>query len=355
MKRRKIKVKKNIFKKIVAVAGVASMLLLSACGNNNTAAGSQAGASSTENKELTKITLCLEWTPNTNHTGFYAAQALGYYKEAGLEVEIVQPPEDGATAMCAAGQAQFAIAAQDTMVAALALDEPLEISAVAALIQHNTSGIISRQGDGITTAKGLEGKRYSTWDSPIELATLKNLVEKDGGDFSKVKLIPNNITDEPGALKANQTDAIWVFYGWGAINAKEMNVPCDFWFFKDLNPVFDYYTPIIIGNDKYMKENPEITKAFLSATAKGYEYAISNPKDAADKLIAGDTTGSLKGSESLVYASQEYLSKEYKADAKAWGVIDADRWNNFYKWLFDNKLCDKDLTGKGFTNDYLPQ
>ena len=50
-----------------------------------------------EEAQLKKITFCLDWTPNTNHTGVYAAQALGYYKEAGLDVEIVQPPE---TAPC---------------------------------------------------------------------------------------------------------------------------------------------------------------------------------------------------------------------------------------------------------------
>ena len=66
-----------------------------------------------------KITFCLDWTPNTNHTGLYVAQAKGYYEEAGLDVEIVQPPDNGAALMCAAGQAQFAIEAQDTMAASL--------------------------------------------------------------------------------------------------------------------------------------------------------------------------------------------------------------------------------------------
>ena len=93
--------------------------------------------------ENEKITFCLDWTPNTNHTGLYVALAKGYYEDAGLDVEIVQPPENGAALMCAAGQAQVAIEAQDTMAASLALDEPLGITAVAAVIQHNTSGIIS--------------------------------------------------------------------------------------------------------------------------------------------------------------------------------------------------------------------
>ena len=312
------------WKKIVAGTLSAIMLLsVTACGSSSTK--SESASTEASKKELTKVTFCLDWTPNTNHTGIYAAKALGYYEDAGLDVEIVQPPENGAATMCASGQAQFAIEAQDTMAAALDSDDPLGITAVAGLIQHNTSGIISRKGDGITSPKGLEGKTYSTWESPIEQATLKTVMKDEGADFSKVKLIPNNITDEPAALKANQTDAIWVFYGWGG------------------------------ANNDLLKNPPDEAKAFLAATKKGYQYAIDNPKKAADLLIAGDDTGSLKGSEDLVYKSQEWLSKQYVADADNWGVIDETRWNNFYKWLAENKLTTKDLTGKGFSNDYLPK
>ena len=318
------------------------------------AAAFAAGVSA-EDKDLEKVTFCLDWTPNTNHTGLYVAQSLGYYEEAGLDVEIVQPPEDGAALMCASGQAQFTIEAQDTMAASLALDDPLGITAVAAVIQHNTSGIISRAGDGIDTPAGLTGKTYSTWESPIELAMLENVVNGDGGDFSQVTLIPNDITDEPAALAAHQTDAIWVFEGWGYINSEVEGIDCDYFNFSDVNPVFDYYTPVIIANNDYLAENPDQAKAFMEAPAKGYEYAAEHPEEAADMLIAGDNTGSLKGAEELVKKSQEFLSVKYIDDADSWGVIDADRWNAFYSWLYENELCAKDLTGIGFSNDYLPQ
>ena len=244
---------KKTMKKFIAPAAAAAMVLA-------LPTGVYAGEQDTE-----KITFCLDWTPNTNHTGLYVAQAKGYYEEAGLDVEIVQPPENGAALMCAAGQAQFAIEAQDTMAASLALDEPLGITAVAAVIQHNTSGILSRAGDGIDKPAGLTGKTYSTWDSPIELAMLENVVNGDGGDFSQVTLIPNDITDEPAALAANQTDAIWVFQGWGGINADVEGVDCDYFAFSDINPVFDYYTPVIIANNDYLSENPDQAKAFMEA------------------------------------------------------------------------------------------
>lgn len=349
MKKKYIKNSRKI-QRFVALAMTAamSMGMLAACGDNT--------GELTKNEDgLVEITFCLDWTPNTNHTGLYVADALGYYKEAGIDITIVQPPENGATQCCASGQAQFAIDAQDTLAAAFDMDEPLGVTAVAAVLQHNTSCIISRAGEGMDTPKGLEGKQYSTWDSPIELAMLEYVMKQDGGDFGKVTLIPNVITDEPAALSAKQTDAVWVFYGWSGINAELKGVDCDYWYFKDISSELDYYTPIIVANNEFLEKNSEIARKFMEATVKGYEYAAENPKEAAKMLIEGDETGSLKANEELVYKSQEYISKQYVDDATGFGVIDESRWNSFYKWLYENKLTTNDLTGVGFSNEYLPE
>lgn len=344
----------KLLKKILACTLSATMLLsFTACNSDSTE--SETSNAEASNEELIKITFCLDWTPNTNHTGVYVAKQLGYYKDAGLDVEIVQPPEDGAVLTCATGQAQFAVGYQDTMVSAIDSDEPLGVTAIAAITQHNSSGILSRKSDNINSPKDLTGKTYSTWNLPIELAMLKNVVNSDGGDFDKVKLIPNDITDEPAALQAKQTDAIWVYYSWGGINAAIENVGCNYLAFKDLNPTFDYYSPVILANNDFLKTSPEIVKKFIEATKKGYEYAVTNPKDAADMLIKGDNTGSLNGSKDLVYASQEWLASQYLDDNGKWGTIDPTRWNNFYKWLFDNSLITHDLTNKGFTTDYISE
>ena len=89
------------------------------------------------------ITLVLDWTPNTNHTGFYVALEKGYFEDEGLNVKIVQPPEDGATTMVASGQAQFGIDFQDYLAPVFTSEEKIPVEAVATLIQHKTSGIIS--------------------------------------------------------------------------------------------------------------------------------------------------------------------------------------------------------------------
>lgn len=306
--------------------------------------------STTKPEEKTKITFVLDWTPNTNHTGLYVAQEKGYFEDMNLEVEIVQPPEDGAEALVGSGKAQFGVSFQDTMIPAIVGDSAMPIEACAALLQHNTSGIISRKGEGMDTPKGLEGKKYATWDLPIEKATLKQVMANDGGDFDKVELIPSTVTDEVSALKTKSVDAIWIFYGWAGVATEVAGLATDYFAFKDIDPVFDYYTPVVIGNSDWMKENPEAAKAFLSALKKGYEYAIDNPDAAADIL----TTAVPELDKELVTKSQSYLSTQYKAEVSQWGYIDKDRWNAFYNWINENKLSDTEIPEDfGFTNDYL--
>lgn len=337
----------RLLKKAGALSLAALLALsLAACGGKKD--GGAAG--------LTEVTLCLDWTPNTNFTGLYAAQAQGWFEEAGLKVSIVQPPEDGAAAICAAGQVEFAITAQDSIASAFAREDPLEVTAVAALLQHNTSGIISRAGEGMDRPAGLAGRTYSTWNTPTELAMMERVVTADGGDFSQVNLIPNNIVDEAGALRENQTDAIWIFYGWGGISARESGLDFDYFYFKDIDPVFDYYTPILIANNAFLAERPETARAFLSAAARGYEYAIQHPEEAARMLIDGDDTGSLRGIENVVLASQAWITDQYKAEEPRWGYIDPARWNAFYQWLNDHDLVENPIPeNTGFTNDFLPQ
>ena len=127
----------------------------------------------------------------------------------------------------------------------------------------------------------------------------------------------------------------------------------DYFEFADIDPVFDYYTPVIIGGNAWLEENPETAKAFLTALSRGYTYAVENPTEAADLLM--DAVPELRSSSDLVYASQEYLAEEYIADAARWGEFDGNRWAAFYNWLNENDLTDEKIDPMyGFTNDYLP-
>lgn len=303
-------------------------------------------------QEPEAITFVLDWTPNTNHTGLYVALEKGYFEDQGLTVEIVQPPEDGADALVASGKAQFGVSFQDTMAPGVAGDNALPTTAVAALIQHNTSGIVSRKGEGMDRPRGLEGHKYATWDTPIELAMIKNVVEADGGDYEKIELIPSTVTDEVSALQSNSVDAIWIFYGWAGVKMELEDLETDYFSFSDINPVFDYYTPVIIGNNDFLQENPETATKFLTALRDGYEFSIANPQEAAEILCSAAP----ELDPELAAASQDYLANQYKADVERWGYIDPERWNAFYQWLNENDLAETELPmNAGFSNAYLPE
>ena len=314
-----------------------------------------AGCGSTAGKqEDNAITIVLDWTPNTNHTGIFVAQAKGYFEDAGLKVNIVQPPEDGAVTLVASGKAQFGVSFQDSLAPAFVGDAALPVTAVAAVIQHNTSGIISRAGEGMHTPKGLEGKKYATWDLDVEKATIRDVMKADGGNFDLVQLIPSTVTDEVSALQSGSVDAIWIFYGWAGVACQVAGLNTDYFEFADIDPAFDYYTPVIIGNDAWLAEHPETAKAFVAALSKGYTDAVNNPKEAADILM--NAAPELKANSQLVYASQQYLAKEYIADAARWGEFDGSRWAAFFNWLNKNDLlAEKIDPNHGFTNSFLPQ
>ncbi len=330
--------RKNMKKLIALLLSVAIIFCASACGKTDS---------------NNKITIVLDWTPNTNHTGIFVAQANGYFEEAGLDVEIVQPPEDGAVSLVASGKAQFGVAFQDTLAPAFIGDDAMPVTAVAAVIQHNTSGIISRKGEGMNTPGGLEGKKYATWDLDVEKETIREVMKADGGNFDLVELIPSTVTDEVSALKSGSVDAIWIFYGWAGVACETAGLETDYFEFADINPVFDYYTPVIIGSNTWLDENPKAAKAFVEALSKGYTYAAENPKDAADILM--EAAPELKSNSELIYASQEYLASEYIADASKWGEFDPERWAAFYNWLNEKNLLEEKIDPDfGYTNNFLP-
>lgn len=334
----------------VAGAAAAATCGLAACGGSGAAATTEAASTAAASGDATKLTFVLDYTPNTNHSGVYVAIAKGYYADENLDVEVVQPPEDGADALVGTGKAQVGMGYQDVMANYLGSDDKLPVTAIAATIQHNTSGIMSRAGEGIDRPRGMEGKRYGTWDQDVEKAIVKSVVETDGGDFSKVELVPSG--DEVSGLKSNQFDCVWGYEAWGLQNARIQGLDCDYWSFRSIDSAFDYYTPVIIANDDFLKDSPEVAKAFLRATKKGYEFCVENPDEAAQILCdaAPETDAE------LAKASAEYLADQYTADASSWGIIDPDRWAAFYTWMNDNQLTPValDVNG-GFSMDYLEQ
>ena len=303
-----------------------------------------------KNQKLKKITVVLDWVPNTNHTGIYVARDKGYYKEEGFEVEIIQPTEGGAADLIAAGKGEFGISYQEQVTYARLANPPLPVKAIAAIIAHNTSGFASPVGKNIKTPKDFEGKIYGGWGSPIEETMIRALMEKYGADYSKVQIVNIGASDFITSVQKD-VDFSWIFYGWDGIASEVKDFKINFLKLQDLDKNLDFYTPVIITSEQIIKNESEMAKKFLSATSKGYNFAINNPEESA--LILVKNAPELD--KEIVVASQKYLASQYQADNSKWGIMNEDLWHNFSKWMLDNNLIKQDLDYKNaYTNELLP-
>lgn len=297
-----------------------------------------------------KVTVMLDWFPNTNHTGLYVAKDKGFFKEQGLDVEIVQPGE-GSTAdqLVAAGKADFGISYQESVTQARSTGIPLV--SVAAVIQHNTSAFASLKEANITSPKDFAGKRYGGWGSPVEEAVIKAVMEKAGADPSQVKNITLGATDFFTSI-GRDADFEWIYYGWDGVEAQRRGMQLNMIILKDLDPALDYYTPVIVTNEKHISEQAELVKKFMAATAQGYQWSIENSAGAADILLKNAP----ELNADLVRESQAWISKKYQDDASRWGLQKEEVWARYANWMFERGLIKNSIeANKAFTNEFIPQ
>lgn len=326
-------------KKVISIAlafGIMSSLY--GCGNKTV-----------DSNNLEKVTVILDYVPNTNHTGMYVAKEKGYYKEAGLDVEIIEPTEGATASLVAVGKGDFGISYQEDVTYAKASTDPLPIKAVAAIIQHNTSGFASYKDKNITSVKDFEGKTYTGWGSPAEEAVLKAVMEKGGADPSKINIITSSESTGFAALE-NKVDLMWIFKGWDGVSMDMAGIPYNYIEVKDLDSRLDYYTPVIITNDNVINNKKDMAQKFISATSKGYEYAEKNSDESAGILHKYAPDYDLE----MLKKSQEYLSSKYSEDTDKWGIMKEEVWDNYTDFMKENNLIENDVKSSDcYTNEFL--
>lgn len=322
------------------------VVVLAACSNDQ---DSDSASSPEKKDDLEEITVVLDWTPNTNHTGLYVAQEKGYFADKGLDVEIIMPGEAGADQLVASGKAEFGVSYQESVTEARIQDVP--IVSIAAVIQHNTSGFASPKEKDITSPKDFEDKAYGGWGAPLEKAVLSSLMQQENADVEKVEIVNMGDTDFFTAVKRD-VDFAWVFYGWTGVEAELRDEEINMVYLTDYTDKLDYYTPVLATNEKMIEDNPDTVKRFLAAASNGYEFSIENPEEAA--AILTEAVPDLDPE--LVKASQEWLAPKYKDDAPRWGEQRLEVWENYASWMYDNDLLEKQLDSEqAFTNEFLPE
>ena len=297
------------------------------------------------------VTVVLDWTPNTNHSGVYLAKQKGLYDRAGLDVSIVEPDQAGGVAQLVAGNATFAFSYAEQVLPAREQGTP--VVSIATVLTTNTSSLVSPADRGIRRPRDLAGKTYGTFGGAIEEPLIKELVRCDGGDPNAVKFVDIGNADYNVGFRKHEYDVVWVFDGWDVIRLRDIaktavtTIP-----FRDhLDCIPDWYTPVLVTTERTLADDPGLVKAFLAATAAGYGMAAADPAAAAAALIDAVP----ESDRDLVNASARFLAPFY-LDAKGnWGHQNPAVWERFDAFLRRARiLTEPSPVDSAFTNDDLP-
>jgi ABC-type nitrate/sulfonate/bicarbonate transport system substrate-binding protein len=317
----------------------------------------------------TKLVVALDWTPNTNHSGFFVAQAQGLYQAQGLDVEFVSPLDDSYAKTprqrVEAGEAHFGIAPSETVISCHTSDGSRapgqRIVAVAALLQTQTSAIVTLKASGIESPKQLDGKKYASYEGRFEMPIVQQLIRDAGGEGTAIEVKPgehglgifNTLLSKP-----EEYHATWVFMPWEGVIAKQRGVGLNVF---ALEGVPYGYTPILVGREDVLEDMQPAAKAFLAATAEGYKFAAKNPAESAGIVVKVAKHKGIELGDEMVTESARELAPAFLTPGGEWGKMDEEKWALFCQWLRDKGIV-TDRSGapvpvppphKLFTNKYL--
>jgi putative hydroxymethylpyrimidine transport system substrate-binding protein len=325
----------------LAVSLLALSFGLSACGEK----------SEDVKGEAQHLTLTLDFYPNPDHAGIYMAQKLGYFEEAGLDVEIQTPSDPSAPLkLLATGQTDLAISYEPEVI--LAREQGLGVKAVAALVNRPLTSLIWLKKSGIDGVAGLRGKTIATAGIPYQDAYLKTIL-------SRAKLQPSDVKSVNvgfGLLPALLSDKAQAMLG-GFSNVEGVDLRLRG---KDpvVTPVDELGVPsydelVLVASDKQLEEDPQAIRLFIAALARGTAAAVKDPEATAKALEEANPALDPKLTQAELAATLPLLNPP--SGKRSYGYMDPALWAEFSGWMRDNELIEGlPPSPELLSNAYLP-
>jgi putative hydroxymethylpyrimidine transport system substrate-binding protein len=260
-----------------AVALLATALLLAGvagCGGSGAEPGAPKGA-----------TVVLDFTPNAVHSGIYAAQAEGFYDDAGIDLHVQVPGEStDAPKLLAAGRTDFAIL--DITDLGIADENGLELVGLMPIVQRPLAAVLARRDGPVKRPRDLDGHTVGVTGLPSDTAVVDSEVSADGGDPAGVDEVTIGF-NAVASLAAGRVDAATGFWNAEAVEAERQGIPLRV-FKVDEFGAPSYPELVLTTTRKEMKEDPTLVEAMVAATRRGYEFTESRPQQALDDLLAAN-------------------------------------------------------------------
>ncbi len=260
-------------KKVAAL--LAAALLLSGatgCGEDGAEPGAPVGAS-----------LVLDFMPNAVHSGIYAAQRQGYYRDAGIDLEIHEPgASTDAPKLLETGRTDFAIL--DIHDLGIAREHGLQVVGAMPLVQRPLAAVISRRDGPVQRPRDLEGRTVGVTGLPSDDAVVDSEVAADGGDPDLVRKVTIGF-NAVSSLAAGKVDAVTAFWNAEGVALQRQGIPTRV--FKVNRYGAPPYPELILTTSRQtLERDPDLVEAMVDATTRGYALAATNPDRALDDLLA---------------------------------------------------------------------
>ncbi len=303
-------------------------------------------------RELRKVTFAFDWKFEGRHAPYFLAQELGFYREAGLDVEIL--PGRGSKFsidVVTSGKAEFGLAGAAALITARAGGIP--IMAVAMLYQQDPLGIWTLPTSGIKEASDLVGKKVGVRLQGTDFAEWRALLKQLGISPNQLQEVPVGF-DPVQPLLAKQLDATlaWeedrtLFEANGAPDA--VYIP-----FKRYG--INFYLTGIFVTDEFLQKNRQMVQDFVGASIKGWAEAVKDPQRAIDVLVAKnpDLNKNIEMKQLNLALKDRIISEASKKFGI--GYMEETRWQKMVDILFENDVIKTKIDIKTlFTNDLLPR
>lgn len=299
---------------------------------------------------MKSLSLALDWTPNTNHTGFFAAQSMGYYKDAGIELDLRSPRNDDYSTTPAKklelGEVDLAIAPTESLISYRTKSDPFFMRAIAALLQEDASAITVLKNSGIERPEDLDNKTYASYGARYEDEIVKQLIKNDGGEGNLDLHYPDKLGIW-NTLVHGTHDATWIFTAWEGVEAERRGI--ELTSFKLGGYGIPYgYSPVVCAAEDFIEAETDTLTSFLKATEKGFRFAINNPEEASDFLLDEITDHDILYIDLL--KSQQIINQYYTKN-DTWGRMQHSVFAKFIEWLNQHNLVPEHLDAeKLYTN-----